>query len=252
MATSKDTKEESLLMIIPRRPLPTITAQLSLQKQVWSRLRTNMIEFWLEIGRSFFVVKHSLFLFFPSVRTLYSSDAPSSLLGTCIQTRLAAYFSLSTVHTKNPTVLRAFTRFEHHSSVFSDLYKLTVIGRNVCLSGADDDPVNFSLLFWLIRLENPLRKFFFSLKLHFSRAANKNGKKTSSRLMVPQSHSFRLTDWHRHTQLEYVHACTPTGSRTPGPVQVGRCISEHTGCSTNCTNILKCFGDSKSDNLSHD
>ncbi|OJJ86512.1 uncharacterized protein ASPGLDRAFT_44317 [Aspergillus glaucus CBS 516.65] len=117
-----------------------------------------MIEFWLEIGRSFFVVKHSLFLFFPSVRTLYSSDAPSSLL-------------------ENPTVLRAFTRFEHHSSVFSDLYKLTVIGRDVCLSGADDDPVDFSLLFWLTRLENPLRKFFFSLKHHFSRAANKNGKK---------------------------------------------------------------------------
>lgn len=136
-----------------------------------------MIEFWLEIGRSFFVVKHSLFLLFPSVRTLYSSDAPSSLLGTCIQTRLAAYISLSTVHTENPTVLRAFTRFEHHSSVFSDLYKLTVIGRNVCLSEADDDPVKFSLLFWLTRLENPLRKFFFSLKLHFSRAANKNEKK---------------------------------------------------------------------------
>lgn len=73
---------------------------------------------------------------------------------------------LSTVHTENPTVLRVFTRFEHHSSVFSDLYRLTVIGRHVCLSGADDDPVNFLYFF-----------FFFFFKLHFSRAANNNEKK---------------------------------------------------------------------------
>lgn len=72
MATSKDTKEGILLMIIPRRPLPTITTIvkpniLVCSKSVRSRLRTTMIELWLEIGQSFLVVKHSLFSLSPYV-----------------------------------------------------------------------------------------------------------------------------------------------------------------------------------------
>lgn len=66
MATSKNTKKGSLLY--DDTPLPFTNHNCIVKpsilvcgKSVRSRLRTNMIELWLEIGQSFFVVKHSLF-----------------------------------------------------------------------------------------------------------------------------------------------------------------------------------------------
>lgn len=46
-------RKESLYMMIPRRPSPTISAQLRLvcSKSVRRRLRTNMIDLWLRSAR---------------------------------------------------------------------------------------------------------------------------------------------------------------------------------------------------------